>query len=246
MAEYYVNSSDSVTINLTNNTDMIDLKFMVLPTLIVKSVNKASQNEENQTKIGNGEKIVYLRYDNFNFGPIYAKGEDEIKNIFVLFKDKVECRKYKKRLLKTCTKTEAALKARTSLPADIVTFIDHAFTKADNRRINKLNFQDLLKKNIKAKAAGEMQKLRQTEELQKKFLKAKAASEARKIRQTKPSENIEKTKAKNKNETKSSITTLETIENSTIGSNCDISAKGADIRIDFREILGITRCMGTS
>ena len=139
MAGYYVNSSDSVTINLTNNTDMIDLKNMA-PTLIVKSVNKAAQIEENQTKIGSGEKIVYLRYDHFSFGPIYSKDEDEIKNIFVLFKDKVECRKSKdecgEKLTKTYTKTLAALKARTSLPPDVVHYLDSAFTKS--RTIYKL------------------------------------------------------------------------------------------------------------
>ena len=46
-------------------------------------------------------------------------------------------------------------------------------------------------------------------------------------------ENPEKSKAKNENQKKLSIATQETIENSTIGSNCDISGKGALTGIDF-------------
>ena len=46
-------------------------------------------------------------------------------------------------------------------------------------------------------------------------------------------ENPEKSKAKNENQKKLSIATQETIENSTIDSNCDISGKGALTGIDF-------------
>ena len=71
---------------------------------------------------------------------IYPKDDEEVKKIHVLFKDKVECRKDKdkcgEKLIKTYTKTLAALKARTSLPPDVVDYLDSAFTKS--RTIYKL------------------------------------------------------------------------------------------------------------
>ena len=127
MVLYCIESSGAVKINLTNSTDLIDLKYMA-PSVFVETANMFTQ------------KIVTLRYDNSILGPIYAKDEHEIKNIFVLFKDKVECRKYKdkcgEKLIKTYTKSLAALKARTSLPPDVVDYLDSAFTKS--RTIYKL------------------------------------------------------------------------------------------------------------
>ena len=88
MAQYDIESSGSVIIDLTKTNDSIDLKHGE-PFMSVVTASAANQIKENQTKIGNGDKIVTLKYDNLTLGPVYAKDEDEVRIIFVLFKDEL-------------------------------------------------------------------------------------------------------------------------------------------------------------
>ena len=131
MAHYDIESSSRVKINLTNINDLIDFKNGP-PSISVTTANFAEKLLENQTIIGCGNKVVTLRHGNRILGPIYSKDKNEIKDIFVLFKDKIKCRKYVDKhgvhhLHKTFTKSEEASKARKSLPADVVEYIDKAF-----------------------------------------------------------------------------------------------------------------------
>ena len=48
---------------------------------------------ESVVKIGRGEIVVNAKYENFTFGPIYAKDENEVKTIYKVFNDKIECHK---------------------------------------------------------------------------------------------------------------------------------------------------------
>merc|ERR1719189_1324247 len=77
--------------------------------------------------------MVTLRYDKLNFGPIYARDQNEVRNIFALFKDKTESREYmdefKGHLPKKFTLSEMARKARKSLPSEVVEYLDKAFSK---------------------------------------------------------------------------------------------------------------------
>ena len=93
MAHYDIESSSRVKINLTNINDLIDFKNGP-PSISVTTANFAEKLLENQTIIGCGNKVVTLRHGNRILGPIYSKDKNEIKDIFVLFKDKIKCRKY--------------------------------------------------------------------------------------------------------------------------------------------------------
>ena len=90
---------------------------------------------KNET-IGNGEKMVNFSYKSSSFGPMYVK-DNEVKDLFELAKFKVEERKYKD--LHGGNKfwgfypSAAVTRARTSLPQDIVNFLDYAFTKKGMR-----------------------------------------------------------------------------------------------------------------
>ena len=137
MAHYDIESSGKVKINLTDSNDLIDFKNGP-PSISVTTANLAEKLLENQTIIGRGNKVVTLRHGNKILGPIYSRDKNEIKDIFVLFKDKIKCRKYVDKhggyLHKTFTKSEEASKARKSLPADVVEYIDKAFAISKRRK----------------------------------------------------------------------------------------------------------------
>ena len=74
---------------------------------------------------------LYYRYS--TFGPIYAKDDQEVNDISVLFEDKIKRRnyidKYGGHYRKKFTKSKIAKKARKSLPPDVVEYLDLAFYK---------------------------------------------------------------------------------------------------------------------
>ena len=74
-----------------NNDGLIDLKDGHLSMSVISSKNSC----EMLTKIGSGNKVVTLSYKSLNFGPINAKDEVEVQNIFKFFKYKIKELKYK-------------------------------------------------------------------------------------------------------------------------------------------------------
>ena len=97
------------------------------------SVSVVSSHMGNQEKIGEGDKVVNFTYGNCNFGPIYVKSEEEVKAIVALTQAKIEEREYRDknggRRTHGVFASTAAIRARSILSTDIVSYLDRAFTK---------------------------------------------------------------------------------------------------------------------
>ena len=67
---------------------------MFLVVAIRKFINDSIQVPMGSVvKIGRGDIVVNAKYENFTFGPIYAKDENEVKTIYKVFNDKIQCHK---------------------------------------------------------------------------------------------------------------------------------------------------------
>ena len=161
-----VKNSETLKVSQTNfvkfggqeHLNLIDISPEV-PSMSLIPPGLASSTQNNNKKIGNGDKIVNLKFNSAVFGPIYAKDDNEVENIFEVFKSKIEEKKYKEahdgNLALFYTKTSVA-KAKKLLPKDVLKYLDHAFSKKE------------LKRNIVGKNVIDYQARYETIKLQKK------------------------------------------------------------------------------
>jgi DNA-directed RNA polymerase subunit RPC12/RpoP len=102
------------------------------------SVISSKNSCEMLTKIGSGNKIVTLSYKSWNFGPICARNENEVQNIYEFFKYKIKEREYKDKhggnLLKGVCTTTVANNAKFALPSDVVQYIEKSLTKKEMKK----------------------------------------------------------------------------------------------------------------
>ena len=124
-----VENSETLKVSQTNfvkfgaqeHLNLIDISPEI-PSISLIPPGLASPIQNNNKKIGNGDKIINLKFNSAVFGPIYAKDDSEVENIFEVFKSKKEEKKYKEahdgNLVLFYTKTSVA-KARKLLPKDV-------------------------------------------------------------------------------------------------------------------------------
>ena len=149
-----VEDSETLKVSQTNfvkfggqeHLNLIDISPEV-PSISLIPPGLASSTQNNNKKIGNGDKIVNLKFNSAVFGPIYAKDDAEVENIFEVFKSKIEEKKYKEthdnNLALFYTQTSVA-KAKKLLPKDVLKYLNHALSKKE------------LKKNIVGKKCNRL------------------------------------------------------------------------------------------
>ena len=131
-----VSQTNFVKFGAQEHLNLIDISPEI-PSISLIPPGLASPIQNNNKKIGNGDKIINLKFNSAVFGPIYAKDDAEVENIFEVFKSKIEEKKYKEahdgNLVLFYTKTSVA-KARKLLPKDVVKYLDHALSKKELKR----------------------------------------------------------------------------------------------------------------
>ena len=139
-----VEDSETLKVSQTNfvkfggqeHLNLIDISPEV-PSISLIPPGLASSTQNSNKKIGNGDKIVNLKFNSAVFGPIYAKDDNEVENIFEVFKSKIEEKKYKEahdgNLALFYTKTSVA-KAKKILPKDVLKYLDHALSKKELKK----------------------------------------------------------------------------------------------------------------